>query len=112
MARPAGEFDASRYFRGDDDLGFYNVGTSRRASAGDDDRTASTRTRWTVDDAMAFADALIVDRVSRGQGASASKSMARYRRAFTPRLLPGVEALAGERPLGQLGDDRQHLRRR
>src|SRR5215467_12311858 len=29
MARPAGSFDAARYFRGDDGLAFYNVGTSR-----------------------------------------------------------------------------------
>lgn len=27
MARPPGHFDASRYFRGDHNLGFYNVGT-------------------------------------------------------------------------------------
>ena len=26
LARPAGEFDASRYFRGADTLGFFNVG--------------------------------------------------------------------------------------
>ena len=28
MKRPAGPFDASRYFRGGGDLGFYNVGTA------------------------------------------------------------------------------------
>ena len=28
LARPAGRFDASRYFRGDANLGFYNVDTA------------------------------------------------------------------------------------
>ena len=27
LSKPAGAFDASRYFRGAGDLGFYNVGT-------------------------------------------------------------------------------------
>jgi hypothetical protein len=29
MARPSGAFDASRYFRGPVDLGFFNVGSDR-----------------------------------------------------------------------------------
>ena len=29
LARPAGSFDAARYFRGTAGLGFYNVGTDR-----------------------------------------------------------------------------------
>ena len=38
--------------------------------------------------------------------------VARYRRDFTPRLLPAWKRwLAGE-PLGQLGDDRRDLRHR
>jgi 3-methyladenine DNA glycosylase AlkD len=85
MARPAGEFDAGRYFRGAADLGFYNVGTaSMRALA----RSihAAHRDRWSVDDAMAFADALIVDRFLETKSVGIEVA-ARYRRAFTPRLL-------------------------
>ena len=33
LARPSGDFDASRYFRGPDDLGFYNVGTAAMRDA-------------------------------------------------------------------------------
>jgi len=61
MARPAGDFDSSRYFRAAGDLGFHNVGTTAmRALARDiyDEH----RDEWTIDDAMAFADRLIVDR--------------------------------------------------
>jgi len=86
MARPAGEFDASRYFRGAQNLGFYNVGASRvRALA-----TAIYRQHkdaWTVDDALAFADALIVDRYLDVKAVGV-ELMARYRKAFVPRLLP------------------------
>jgi hypothetical protein len=86
MARPAGEFDASRYFRGTKHLGFYNVGTSRlRALA-----TAIYREHkdaWTVDDALAFADTLVVDRYLDVK-AVGIEVMARHRKAFAPRLLP------------------------
>ena len=86
MARPAGDFDASRYFRGADDLGFYNVGTSSvRVLARH--VHAAHRTAWSVDDAMAFADALIVDRHLEVKSV-AIELVARYRRDFTPRLLP------------------------
>ena len=86
MARPAGEFDASRYFRGEHDLGFYNVGTaSMRALA----RSihAAHKGRWSIDDAMAFAGALIVDRHLEVKSVGI-EVVARYRRDFTPRLLP------------------------
>ena len=59
MARPTGSFDASRYFRGQGDLGFYNVGTPAiRALA----RSiyASNRDQWSVDAAMAFAEWLAI----------------------------------------------------
>ncbi len=86
MARPAGEFDASRYFRGTKHLGFYNVGTSRlRALA-----TAiyhEHKDAWTVDDALAFADTLVVDRYLDVK-AVGIEVMARHRKAFAPRLLP------------------------
>ncbi len=48
---------------------------------------------WTIDDAVAFADALIVDRYLEAKGVGI-ELLARYRRDFTPRLLPIVEALA------------------
>jgi 3-methyladenine DNA glycosylase AlkD len=86
MARPAGEFDASRYFRGGDDLGFYNVGTTpMRALA----RAihAAHRDDWSIDEAMALADALIVDRHLEVKSVGI-EVVARYRRDFTPRLLP------------------------
>src|SRR6476469_7105514 len=86
LARPAGEFDASRYFRGAGDLGFYNVGTApMRALA----RSihAAHRDDWSIDEAMAFADALIVDRHLEVKSVGI-EVVARYRRWFVPRLLP------------------------
>jgi 3-methyladenine DNA glycosylase AlkD len=85
MSRDAGAFDASRYFRAAGDLGFYNVGTPRlRALA----RAihADQRDTWTIDDAMAFADALIVDRHLEAKGVGI-EVVARYRRDFSPALL-------------------------
>ena len=86
MSRPSGAFDASRYFRGAADLGFYNVGTSSvRAHA----RSihAAHLAAWSVDEAMAFAGALITDRHLEVKSV-AIEVVARYRREFTPRLLP------------------------
>lgn len=86
MARPAGRFDASRYFRGEHHLGFYNVGTGpMRALA----RSihAAHRDEWTVADAMAFADLLIVDRYLEVKSVGI-EVVARYHRDFAPRLLP------------------------
>jgi 3-methyladenine DNA glycosylase AlkD len=86
MARPAGEFDASRYFRGTVDLGFYHVGSSRvRALAKTIYR--SHKNSWTVDDALAFADALMADRHLEVKGL-AVELMACFRKSFTPALLP------------------------
>jgi 3-methyladenine DNA glycosylase AlkD len=86
MARPAGVFDASRYFRGDRDLGFYNVGTNAIRGLA---RTiyAAHAHEWTVDDAVLFADALIVDRFLEVKMLGV-EVVARYQRDFTPRLLP------------------------
>jgi 3-methyladenine DNA glycosylase AlkD len=86
LARPSGDFDASHYFRGDHDLGFYNVGTRpmrllARAIHSDH------RDRWTVDDAMRFGDILIENRYLEAKSVGI-EVVARYRRAFTPRLLP------------------------
>jgi 3-methyladenine DNA glycosylase AlkD len=85
LARPAGDFDASRYFRGEHDLGFYNTGTKpMRALA----RAIclAQREHWTVDDAMAFADALIPDRYLEVKGVGI-EVLARYHKEFPARLL-------------------------
>lgn len=86
MARPAGRFDASRYFRGEHGLGFYNVGTmAMRALA--KSIHAAHRDDWVMDDAMTFADLLIVDRYLEVKSVGI-EVVARYHRAFTPGLLP------------------------
>lgn len=80
MSRPAGEFDASRYFRGHD-LQFFNVGSPRvRALAR---RLVTEHPEWTVDDGMAFAEALMPDAVLEVKGL-ALEVVARYRRTFRP----------------------------
>ena len=85
LARPAGAFDAARYFRGDHGLRFYNVGTpAMRALARD--IYASTRADWTVDDAMRFADALVRDPYLETKSIGI-EVVARYRKSFEPRLL-------------------------
>jgi 3-methyladenine DNA glycosylase AlkD len=87
MARPSSEFDASRYFRGDHHLGFYNVGTARmRALA----RAihAAHRAAWGVTDAMRFANLLMADRHLEAKSVGI-EVVARYHRGFTPRVLPG-----------------------
>jgi 3-methyladenine DNA glycosylase AlkD len=85
MARPAGGFDASRYFRGPVDLAFYNVGT---AAMRDLARSihAEHKDAWTIGDAMAFADELIESRYLEVKSVGI-EVVARYRRGFTPRLL-------------------------
>ena len=85
MARPIGSFDATRYFRGDHGLKFYNVGTDRvRALARD--VYAATRARWTVDDAMRVADVLMRDPHLEAKSVGI-ELVARYRTSFTPALL-------------------------
>jgi 3-methyladenine DNA glycosylase AlkD len=86
LARPAGAFDASRYFRDTGGLGFYNIGTGRvRAMAREIAR--NSQEAWSVDDACAFASALITDRHLEVKGIGI-EVLARYRRQFTPALLP------------------------
>jgi 3-methyladenine DNA glycosylase AlkD len=85
MARPVHEFDAARYFRSADGLGFFNIGTERvRALA--QDVVRQHREQWTVNDACLFADTLMADRFLEVKGLGI-EVLARYRRDFTPRLL-------------------------
>jgi 3-methyladenine DNA glycosylase AlkD len=85
MARPTGEFDAARYFRGDHRLRFHNVGTApMRALA---KRVfVEHRERWTLSEAIQFADRLMADKYLEVKSVGI-EVVALYRRAFTPRLL-------------------------
>ena len=85
MGRPAGGFDASRYFRGPGDLAFYNVGTSAMRALARSVHAAH-RLHWSIDEAVAFADALITDRHLEVKSVGV-ELLARYRRDFTPPLL-------------------------
>jgi 3-methyladenine DNA glycosylase AlkD len=84
LARPVGEFDASRYFRGTSRLGFYNVGTGRvRALARE---IVAQHPAWSADDALAFAEPLIADRYLEVKGV-AIEVLARFRPQFRPAYL-------------------------
>ena len=85
LSRDARDFDARRYFGTDARLGFFNVGTGPLRTLA---RSiyAAERDRWTVDEAMAFADALIRDRYLEAK-AVGIEVVARYRQDFSPRLL-------------------------
>jgi 3-methyladenine DNA glycosylase AlkD len=85
LARPVGEFDASRYFRGTSDLGFHNVGTAGVRTLARAIHRAHPD--WTIDQALAFADIVVGDRYLETKGVGI-ELLARYRRDFTPRLLP------------------------
>jgi 3-methyladenine DNA glycosylase AlkD len=86
LSRPSASFDASRYFRSVDDFGFLNVGTqavrqmARRL-------VRDNQPDWTVEDGLAFANALIRDRYLEVKGLGI-EVLARYRRDFSPKLLP------------------------
>ena len=85
MARPSGAFNAERYFRGDHGLRFYNTGTqAMRAFV----RAiyAANRDTWSIDEAMALADRLIVDPHLETKSVGI-ELVGRYRRVFTPSLL-------------------------
>ena len=85
MGRPAGRFDAERYFRGDHGLRFYNVGTARMRALAKTIFMAN-RDSWTVGDALAFADALVEDRYLETKSVGI-EVVARYKAAFTPAML-------------------------
>jgi 3-methyladenine DNA glycosylase AlkD len=86
LARPAGTFDAARYFRGDHGLRFYNVGMKTVRSMARE-IYVNNRADWTVEDAMHFADGLMRDPFLETKSI-AIEVVARFRRSFTPRLLP------------------------
>jgi len=85
MARPAGEFNAQRYFRGDHKLRFYNVGTTPMR---DFARSLykENRHRWSIHDAMRLADDLITDPYLETKSVGI-EIVALFRKAFTPELL-------------------------
>jgi 3-methyladenine DNA glycosylase AlkD len=85
LSRPAGRFDAGRYFRGSSDLGFYNIRTRtiRRMAA---DIVRSHHGAWSIDDATQFAERLIVNRVLEAK-MLAVEVVARYKPALNPRML-------------------------
>jgi len=85
LARPAGDFDASRYFRGEHNLGFYNTGTVPMRALVRAIHMAQ-RDRWDVGDAMTFADALMADRYLEVKSVGI-EVVARYRKDFAPPLL-------------------------
>jgi 3-methyladenine DNA glycosylase AlkD len=85
LARPVGAFNAERYFRGDHGLRFYNVGTPAMRTLARQIYDAN-RERWSVADAVAFADLLIRDPYLETKSIGV-EVVARYRRAFTPKLL-------------------------
>ncbi|MFN7982344.1 MAG: DNA alkylation repair protein [Vicinamibacterales bacterium] len=85
QARPAGEFDPSRYFRTTERMAFLNVRTPIvRALARQVGR--DHRTLWTLDDAVAFADALLRNRTLEVKGAGI-ETLACFKRDFEPSLL-------------------------
>lgn len=86
LSRPAGGFDAARYFRGDHDLRFYNVGTTAVRALARDIYLAN-RDEWSVDDATRFAGELMRDPYLETKGIGI-EVVACYRRLFAPRLLP------------------------
>jgi 3-methyladenine DNA glycosylase AlkD len=85
LARPAGTFDASRYFRGDHSLGFYNTGTKPMRALAREIYLVH-RDRWTVRDAVTFADLLMPDRHLEVKSIGL-EVLARYRKEFAPPLL-------------------------
>ena len=85
FARPVGDFDASRYFRGGECLGFYNVGSATVRRLGKAIARAH-RGRWTVDDAVRCAALLVRDRHLEVKGLGV-EILAAFRRDFEPRHL-------------------------
>ena len=89
QARPAGAFDASRYFRTTEPLGFLNIRTAVVRDLGKSIAKAH-RERWEVQDVLAFADRLIRDRHLEVKGVGI-EALACFRREFSPGILPTVK---------------------
>jgi 3-methyladenine DNA glycosylase AlkD len=85
LARPSGDFDASRYFRGDHSLRFYNTGSGHMRSLAREIHLAQ-RGEWRLKDAVAFADLLMPDAYLEVKSVGL-EVVARYRRDFTRPLL-------------------------
>ncbi len=85
LSRDSGSFDASRYFRGARDLGFYNCGTTAMRGLARAVYEANAD-RWSLDDAMALADLLIANRFLEAKSVGI-EVVARYKKSFTPSLL-------------------------
>jgi len=85
MARPAGDFNAARYFRGDHGLRFYNIGTKPMRAFARSIHFAN-RENWSIDDAMALADELISGPYLEAKSVGI-EIVACYRRDFAPKLL-------------------------
>lgn len=84
-SRPAGEFDASRYFRSSERLAFLNVGTQtvrRHARAVANEH----RGLWTADDAVHLANLLMCDPHLEIKGAGLEVVVA-FKRQLAPRHL-------------------------
>jgi 3-methyladenine DNA glycosylase AlkD len=86
LGRPAGDFDAARYFRGDHALRFHNVGTGPMRAFARSIYLAN-RDSWSIDEAMALADELMTDPYLETKSVGI-ELVARFRREFTPKLLP------------------------
>jgi 3-methyladenine DNA glycosylase AlkD len=82
LGRPAGDFDARRYFRGADDLRFYNVGTDAMRALARSIHAANGRI-WSIRDANTFADTAIKDPYLEVKSVGI-ELVARYRRDFAP----------------------------
>jgi len=86
QARPAGEFNPARYFRATERLAFLNVRTPVVRALG---RSIARehRAAWSVSDATAFADLMILDPHLEMKGVGI-EALACFRRQFRPALLP------------------------
>jgi len=94
LARDSGSFDAARYFRAATHLRFYNVGMPRVRALAREIHAANPE--WTVDDAMALAETLMVDPHLETK-AVGIEFVARYRRSFRPAHLEAWKRwLAGD----------------
>lgn len=85
LSRPAGDFDASRYFRREQTLGFYNTGTPALRALARSIYEAQHEL-WSVNDAITCADLLMPDRYLEVKSIGL-EVLARYRRQFPARLL-------------------------